>query len=210
MACKKGGIRRAGEETPQCGVCPPRGAAERGSAGFAGAAVETGKTYAAGLDFCVHRYRIRIRIILITDRDDGMTKYARRILELVEASHGHMTAEQVFDALRQSGHHVALATVYNNLSRLCQEGRIRKVSVAGMPDRYDRTERHDHLVCCDCGSLLDVRLADLTGALEAQLGFSILGYDLKLSYRCAACRARHEGQKDAGAPQTDDGTPPGR
>ena len=139
-----------------------------------------------------------------------MTKYARRILELVEASHGHMTAEQVFDALRASCPRVALATVYNNLSRLCQEGRIRKVSVAGMPDRYDRTERHDHLVCCDCGSLLDVRLADLTGALEAQLGFSILGYDLKLSYRCAACRARHEGQKDAGAPQTDDGTPPGR
>lgn len=139
-----------------------------------------------------------------------MTKYARRILELVEVSHGHMTAEQVYDALRQSGYHVALATVYNNLNRLSEEGRVRKVSVAGMPDRYDRTERHDHLVCCDCGSLLDVRLADLTGALEAQLGFSILGYDLKLSYRCAACRARHEGQKDAGAPQTDDGTPPGR
>ena len=36
LACKKGGIRRAGEETPQCGVCPPRGAAERRSTGFAG------------------------------------------------------------------------------------------------------------------------------------------------------------------------------
>ena len=43
-----------------------------------------------------------------------------------EVSHGHMTAEQVYDALRQSGYHVALATVYNNLNRLSEEGRVRK------------------------------------------------------------------------------------
>lgn len=140
-----------------------------------------------------------------------MTKHARRILELVEASRSHMTAEQVYDALRQSGQHVALATVYNNLNRLLEEGHIRKVSVAGMPDRYDRIERHDHLVCCDCGSLLDVCLADLTEALETQLGFPILGYDLQMSYRCAACRARREsGQGDGAATPGTGETPPAR
>lgn len=51
-----------------------------------------------------------------------MTKYAKKILEIVENSHSHMTAEQVFDALRQTYPKVVLATVYNNLNRLWGRG----------------------------------------------------------------------------------------
>ena len=70
-----------------------------------------------------------------------MTKYARKILELVENSHSHMTADQVFLLLRETFPTVVLATVYNNLNKLCEEGLIRRVSVEGMPDRFDRVER---------------------------------------------------------------------
>lgn len=117
-----------------------------------------------------------------------MTKYEAKILELIEASHNHMTAEQVFHALRAVYPAVSQATVYNNLKRLLKEGRIRRVSVEGMPDRYDRTARHDHLVCARCGKLADVTLDDLTGQLERQVGVSLLGYDLKLLYLCEDCR----------------------
>lgn len=60
-----------------------------------------------------------------------MTKFAKTMLELIETSRSHMTAEQVFHALRQVYPKVALATVYNNLNRLWEEGRIRKVSIEG-------------------------------------------------------------------------------
>lgn len=63
-----------------------------------------------------------------------VTKYAKKILEIVETSHSHMTAEQVFEALRQTYPTVVLATVYNNLNRLWEEDRVRKISVEGMPD----------------------------------------------------------------------------
>ena len=121
-----------------------------------------------------------------------MTKYARKILEIVESSHSHMTADQIFDALRRTYPTVALATVYNNLNRLWQEEKIHKVSVEGMPDRYDRVERHDHLVCKKCGRLLDVDLGDLTAQLERAAGLSILSYDLKLMYLCDECRSDTE------------------
>lgn len=117
-----------------------------------------------------------------------MTKYAEKILEIVESSHSHMTADQIFETLRNTYPKVALATVYNNLSRLCLEDRIRKVSVEGMPDRYDRIQRHDHLVCKRCGRLLDVDLGDLTTQLERAAGRSILSYDLKLVVLCEECR----------------------
>ena len=119
-----------------------------------------------------------------------VTKYGKKILEIVTSSRSHMTAEEVFDALRQSCPTVALATVYNNLNRLWQEERIRKVSVEGMPDRYDRLERHDHLVCKRCGRLLDIDLGDLTAQLEEKAGMSILSYDLKLTYLCEDCRKK--------------------
>ena len=119
-----------------------------------------------------------------------VTEYAKKILELVTGSHSHMTAEQIFEALRRTNPKVVRATVYNNLNRLWAEGRVRKVSVEGMPDRYDRAERHDHLVCRGCGRLLDVDLGDLTEQLEQRVGRSILSYDLKLLYLCETCRER--------------------
>ena len=119
-----------------------------------------------------------------------MTKYAKKILEIVEQSNEHMTAEQVFMELRRSCPKVVLATVYNNLNRLWQEERIRKVSVEGMPDRYDRILRHDHLLCKECGRLLDIDLGDMTAQLEEKVGASILSYDLKLVYLCDECRKK--------------------
>ena len=74
-----------------------------------------------------------------------MTKYAQAIQQIVESSGCHMTADQIFIQLRQIYPTVALATVYNNLGKLCQSGLLRKISAEGMPDRYDRPQRHDHL-----------------------------------------------------------------
>ena len=117
-----------------------------------------------------------------------VTEHGKKILEIVESSHNHMTAEQIFEQLRQSCPRVVLATVYNNLNRLWKEDRIRKISMEGSPDRYDRIQRHDHLVCKRCGRLLDIDLGDLTAQLERQVGFPILAYDLKLLYLCEECR----------------------
>lgn len=121
-----------------------------------------------------------------------MTKYAKKILEIVESSRSHLTAEQIFEQLRETYPSVVLATVYNNLNRLWEEERIRKISVEGMPDRYDRIVRHDHLVCRKCGRLLDVDLGDLTEQLEKKAGIPILSYDLKLVFLCEACRKKSQ------------------
>ena len=44
-----------------------------------------------------------------------MTKYGKKILEIVSSSRSHMTAEEIFDALRQTYPTVVLATVYLSL-----------------------------------------------------------------------------------------------
>lgn len=121
-----------------------------------------------------------------------MTKYEKKIFEIVNASRDHLTAEQVLAALREEYPAVSQATVYNNLKKLTSDGLLRKLTLADSPDRYDRIQRHDHLICQRCGRLADMSFEDMTEALSAQLGCDILSYDLKVSYVCLECRAAAE------------------
>ena len=119
-----------------------------------------------------------------------MTRYAKQILELVNWSNEHMTAEQLFLELKKTEPKVVQATVYNNLNTLCQKGLIRKLSIEGSPDRYDKIQKHDHLVCQRCGAISDLCFEDLTKKLEEQLGEGIVSYDLKVMILCPECREK--------------------
>lgn len=116
-----------------------------------------------------------------------MTKNAEYILEIINSSNSHLTAEQIYLRLKKKNKTVVQATVYNNLSALYPKGLIRKISVEGYPDRYDRTLRHEHLVCRKCGKLSDIVLEDLTAVLQKQVDIPMLSYDLKINYICDEC-----------------------
>lgn len=119
-----------------------------------------------------------------------MTKYEREIYRIVNDSHAHLTAEQVYEAMQKIYPKVSRATIYNNLNKLCDTELIRRVSLEGYPDRYDRVARHDHLVCEKCGKLVDIKLGDLTAAIAGQLGEAFNYYDLKIFYVCDECRQK--------------------
>ena len=119
-----------------------------------------------------------------------MTRNGKLILDIINHSNDHLTAEQIFLILKKTAPRVALATVYNNLNALCEDDLIRKVSIEGSPDRYDKIVKHDHLVCKKCGALSDITFSGLTASLSNQLGEPILSYDLKVSYICPSCREK--------------------
>ena len=121
-----------------------------------------------------------------------MTKYSKQILELINQSDGHMKAEQLFLELKKREPKVVQATVYNNLNALYQKGMVRKISLAGSPDRYDKVHRHDHLICKKCGALSDITFRDITKDLEKQIGAGIISYDLNIFYLCPKCREKKE------------------
>ncbi len=118
-----------------------------------------------------------------------MTTYSTLILNIINSSDDHLTAEQIYLKLKETSSKIVLATVYNNLNTLYESKLIRKVIIEGSPDRYDKNIiRHDHLVCKQCGRLSDIVLKDLTVNLEEEIGEAILSYDLKVSYICPSCR----------------------
>ena len=81
---------------------------------------------------------------------------------------------------------------------LAGEGLLHRITESGSPDRYDRTERHDHLICSRCGKIADVHLPDMQSRIERALGREILSYDLKIRYICPDCREQEENNAEGG------------
>ena len=121
-----------------------------------------------------------------------MPKYADEILAAVTGLQRHPTAEQVFLEMKREHPSIAIGTVYKHLNALAEEGLLHRITEPGSPDRYDCTERHDHLICSRCGKITDICLRDLTEPIENKLGQKILSYDLKIRYICSACREQEE------------------
>ncbi len=117
-----------------------------------------------------------------------MSKYSELLLEIILQSKEHPTAEQIFIEAKKRNPKIVQATVYNNLKTLLAQGKIIRISNLGQPDRYDNTTRHDHMICTRCGELFDIKLEDLTPAIERQLGYEIVSYQLMIRFICPACR----------------------
>lgn len=116
-----------------------------------------------------------------------MTKYARSILNIICSNGKHKSAEEIFFLLKEEYPKVVIATVYNNLKALTEQGLIRRISVEGFPDRYDTNIRHDHMICTECGKLVDIELPDMKQDFILRTGQRIMAYDLKMYYTCEDC-----------------------
>ena len=118
-----------------------------------------------------------------------MTKLAAEMLDLIRSSERHMTAEEVFMLCKEKGIKISFASVYRILTNFVDDGIMRKVSIPGEPDRFDKTVRpHDHIFCSRCKKVCDIDIGDLTEMLEKKIGSRIDGYTLSVKYICPECR----------------------
>lgn len=117
-----------------------------------------------------------------------MSKYADAILEMINHSYDHLTAEQIYTELKKDFPGIVMATVYNNLKNLSDRGQIRRISLDEGPDHYDRVIRHDHLICTVCGRLTDAYLPSITEFIENNLDDNIQSYELQIKWICPECR----------------------
>lgn len=60
-----------------------------------------------------------------------------------DGNHRHVTAESLFEAAKDKGAAVSLATVYNTLRAFCEAGVLQEITVDGSKSYFD-TNTHDH------------------------------------------------------------------
>ncbi len=119
-----------------------------------------------------------------------MTRQRKLILDIVNNSHTHPTAEQIFFIAKSVMPKIVMATVYNNINALVSEKLIRRVSIHGEPDRYDSVHKiHDHIKCDRCGTVNDVFIGDMLKELSLKTGLALTSVELNMHYICDSCRS---------------------
>jgi Fe2+ or Zn2+ uptake regulation protein len=127
-----------------------------------------------------------------------MTNQRRAVLDAVIGLSCHPTAEDVYDAVRQSHPGISLSTVYRNLGVLVEQGEISAVRGPCNELHYDHmVHDHCHLQCSVCGDMHDIELA--TNDLKAMLpgvasGFSIENVYIVFTGVCPSCASGNKGE----------------
>lgn len=86
------------------------------------------------------------------------TSQRRTIADMLLAKHQHMTAEQVYEAIRSEHIKVSQATVYNTLGLLVKKGLLHEIFVDSSKTFYDtNTKPHQHFYNVDTGQLIDIK-----------------------------------------------------
>jgi Fur family ferric uptake transcriptional regulator len=126
-------------------------------------------------------------------RERGIQVTAQRLAVLRAVSERpHITADAVADAVRAEIGAISLQSVYDALHLLVAEGLLRRIQPAGSPARFeDRVgDNHHHLICRDCGVVVDVDCA--VGSAPCLAAAPDLGYEIdeaEVAYwgRCPTC-----------------------
>tara|TARA_B110000503_G_C7119225_1_gene401702 strand:+ start:109 stop:516 length:408 start_codon:yes stop_codon:yes gene_type:complete len=109
-----------------------------------------------------------------------------KILHILEESSGHhMSAEDVYRKLMESGEDVGIATVYRVLTQFEGAGLIARHNFDNGPAVYevDRGDHHDHMVNVDNGVVIEFHSAEIEALQEkiaAENGVDIIGHNLVL------------------------------
>jgi Fur family peroxide stress response transcriptional regulator len=121
----------------------------------------------------------------------ALTVQRRTILEALIGRHDHPTADHIYADVRTRIPGVSRTTVYRVLETLVRLGVARKSSHAGAQVRFDpNTDRHHHLVCMQCGKVVDVeddRLSELPLPDVKRSGFTIDDYSVQFNGSCGDC-----------------------
>ena len=80
----------------------------------------------------------------------------------------HPSAEMIYNDLKPVLPKLSLKTVYTNLRFFEEHGKVIRVATVKGADRYDaHCEEHVHLVCDECGAVIDIMDADIRKAKKA-------------------------------------------
>ena len=120
------------------------------------------------------------------------TQQRQVILEELRKLPSHPTAADLYEIVRRRLPRISLGTVYRNLELLTQRGLIQKLEISGSEARFDgNPDRHDHVQCVRCGRVGDLHHVPddmVRGGIKELDGYEILGYHLRFSGICPACR----------------------
>lgn len=125
------------------------------------------------------------------------------ILDVLQSTQGHLSAEDIYIEVRKNYPQIGLTTVYRTLELLVRMGIVFKFDFGDGRSRYELSEgpegfrHHHHLVCTECGRVIDYteyldtekELLDKTETgLSEKYSFRITNHLIRFYGLCDRCQ----------------------
>jgi len=121
-----------------------------------------------------------------------LTPQRMMILSAIENSNSHISAEEIYAQVVAKYPNINISTVYRTMELLKGLGLVTETDMGEGRVRYHPAEKghHHHLVCQECGAIIDLDeslLAPLKSALLQEYKFSADLRHLAIFGRCINC-----------------------
>ena len=135
-----------------------------------------------------------------------MTPQRKEILQIFLENNAdpHLSAEEVYEVLKEKDFDFGLATIYRNVELLSTLGILSKINFDDGRTRYElasadpKVHQHHHLICLKCKKIIEFE-EDLLDNLEATIttksGFEIVNHEVKFFGYCADCKGKLNADK---------------
>lgn len=122
-----------------------------------------------------------------------MTSARRAVLEGLLSAGGHVSADELFELLREAGSEVGRMTVYRTLDLLTELGLVRPIYQGTGAAHYILLldGHHHHLICTRCHAVVEVDSCIVSNIERRVMGdndFEVHGHLLEVFGICRACR----------------------
>ena len=123
-----------------------------------------------------------------------LTPQRRAVVRAITSTEDHLTPAEIYDKVHKDHPNVGLVTIYRTLETLDKLELICEVhSDNGCRSYLMRrpTGHHHHLVCSDCGKVVDFTncdISELERRLSDETGFQIDEHILEIMGRCRGCQ----------------------
>lgn len=115
----------------------------------------------------------------------------------------HLTADEIYEYVREQYPEIGLATVYRTIQLLSELLLIDKLNLDDGYVRYEigkanntfQTHHHHHLICLSCGKVLsfeDDMLETLEGRILESMQFQTVDHEVKLYGYCKECQMQRD------------------
>jgi Fur family ferric uptake transcriptional regulator len=134
----------------------------------------------------------------LSEKGYRLTPQRLMILSAIEDSHDHISAEEIYAQVAAKYPHVNISTVYRTLELLKRLGMVYEINLGEGRIRYHSEEsgHHHHLVCQNCGAVIDIdeaALSSLRDALLRDYSFRAELRHVAIFGLCEACQRKGAG-----------------
>lgn len=139
-------------------------------------------------------------------KEKGLKVTNQRLLVLqvlAENRDKHMTAEDIYELVKEDYPEIGLATIYRTVQLLLEMQLVDRISLDDGCVRYEigdslgekSRHHHHHLICRTCGKVLAFRddlLEELEAHIERETGFHVMDHELKFYGQCKECQKQEK------------------